>query len=159
MADAKFEDGSEGALALMAQSPEDLTVIASLTQDAVLTAADLQWDAKARRLALLINRFRWEDRPAAERQKRPFERVRALLIVSDVTKVASQGITKGDADTVLSLLDLAWEPLDDGAGVLHLTFAGDGALAVTAECLNIDLRDVTRPYRAPSGKLPTHPES
>ena len=158
MADAKFEDGFEGALALMAQSVEDLAVIASLTQDAVLTAADLRWDAKAHRLVLLLNRFRWEDSPAAARQNRPFERVRALLIVSDVTKIASQGITKGDADTVLSLLDLAWEPVEDGAGVLHLTFAGDGALAVSAECLNLDLRDVTRPYRAPSGKLPTHSE-
>lgn len=158
MADAKFEDGVAGALALMAQSPDDLAVISTLTQDAVLTAADLRWDAKARQLVLLINRFRWEDRDAAERQNRPFERVRALLILSDVTKIASQGVTKGDADTVLSLLDLAWEPADDGAGVLKLTFAGDGALAVSMECLNLDLRDVTRPYRAPSGKLPTHPE-
>ena len=37
--------------------------------------------ARHRRFSLLVNRFRWEDAPAAERQGRPFERVQALLAV------------------------------------------------------------------------------
>ena len=116
-----------GALALMAQTAEDLAVIAALVQDAVLTAADMRWDPKARRLVLLLNRFRWEDQTAAQRAGRPYERVRALLILSDVTKIAGQGITKGDADTVLSLLDLTWEPGAECTGRILMTFAGDGA--------------------------------
>ncbi len=159
MADAKFEDGERGALALMAQGPEDLAVISTLVQDAVLTAADMRWDPKARRLVLLLNRFRWEDQTAAQRAGRPYERVRALLILSDVTKIAGQGITKGDSDTVLSLLDITWEQGAECTGRILMTFAGDGALAVSAECLNVDLRDVTRPYAAPSGKAPNHGES
>ena len=35
--------------------------------------------------------------------------------------------------------------------------AGDGTLAISAECLNVELRDVTRPYIAPSRKVPQHP--
>jgi hypothetical protein len=42
-------------------------------------------------------------------------------------------------------------------GRLTLTFAGDGALALEVEAINLALRDVTRPYQAPSGKTPSHP--
>lgn len=154
--DARFSDGEEGPLVLGAAAAEDLPVISALVQDAVLTAADMAYDRRGRRLTFLLNRFRWEDRDAAERQGRPFERVRSLLILDDVTRVASQGIDRGDADTVLSLLALAWQAGEDGTGRLEITFAGDGAVAAEAECLNVTLRDVTRPYRAPSGKAPAH---
>ena len=157
MTDARFEDGGEQPLTLRAQTPEDLSVIAALAQDAVLTVGDIAWEPKSHRLAFLINRFRWEDRAAAERDKRPYERVRALLVVSDVTRVASQGIDRHDRDTVISLIDLTWTPGADGTGELQLVLAGDGAIAVQAECLSVDLRDVSRPYRAVSGAAPSHP--
>lgn len=156
--DARFEDAAESALALRAEQPEDLPVMAALLQDAVLPITEIRYHRRMRRLALLINRFRWEDRDAAEARQRPYERVRSLLVISDVTGVASQGIDRADADTILSILDLAWEPGADGAGRLILTLAGDGAIAATVECIGIDLRDVTRPYIAPSRKAPTHPQ-
>jgi hypothetical protein len=37
-----------------------------------------------------------------------------------------------------------------------LTLAGDGAIALEAEALEVTLKDVTRPYLAPSGKVPNH---
>src|SRR5690554_4497036 len=94
--DARFEDAGEGALALRAESPEDLQVIAALVQDAVLSAADIVWNARTRRLALLINRFRWEDKDRAEAARRPYERTRALLVIGDVTGVSSMGINRKD---------------------------------------------------------------
>jgi len=156
--DARFSEGAEAALSLGAATPEDLKVLSALVQDAVLTAADIGLDRRARRLALLLNRFRWEDRAAAERQGRPFERVRSLLILDDVVRVASQGIDRGDGDTVLSVLSLGWEPGEDGTGRVEIVLAGDGAIAAEAECLNVTLRDVSRPYAAPSGKAPGHPD-
>lgn len=157
-ADARFEDGAEGPLRLKAETAEDLAVMAALVQDAVLSGADITYDRKARRLGLLINRFRWEDRARAEAQGRPFERVRALLVISDVLSVQLSGVAPGTAGTVLSLLDIGWAPGADGTGRLTLTLAGDGAIAVEVECLNLALRDVTRPYVAPSRKAPQHPE-
>ncbi len=156
--DARFEDGAEAALALRAETPDDLTVLSALVQDAVLPITEIRWDRRARRLSLLINRFRWEDRAAAERGRRGYERVQSLLSVSDVTGVASQGIDRTDRETVLSILSLAWEPLSGGAGRIVVTLAGDGALAATVECLGVDLRDVTRPYLAPSRRAPGHPD-
>ncbi|OWY01070.1 hypothetical protein B6V73_17520 [Thioclava sp. JM3] len=156
--DAKFEEGGEGAIALRAETKDDLPVIAALVQDAVLPITEIAWEAKSRRLALLINRFRWEDKAQAEAEKRPYERVRSLLVISDVTHVASMGIDRSDRDVVLSILDVTFEEAEDGAGRVTLTLAGDGALAADVECLDVDLRDVERPYRAPSGKVPHHPE-
>ncbi len=156
--DAKFEEGGEGAIALRAETKDDLPVIAALVQDAVLPITEIAWEAKSRRLALLINRFRWEDKAQAEAEKRPYERVRSLLVISDVTHVASMGIDRSDRDVVLSILDITFEETEDGAGRVTLMLAGDGALAADVECLDVDLRDVERPYRAPSGKVPHHPE-
>jgi hypothetical protein len=155
--DARFEDGDERPLNLSADDAEGLGVIAALVQDAVLTAADMTWDRKARRFAMLVNRFRWEDREAAERAGRAYERARALLVVGDVVSVASQGIDRADRDMVLSVLGLSWEAGADGTGALVVTLAGDGALRVAAECLDVTLKDVTRPYAAVSGKVPGHP--
>ncbi len=155
--DARFEDAAERPLRLRAEAAEDVPVLAALVQDAVLTIADLSWQPRLRRLALLVNRFRWEDRSAAEARGRPYERVRSLLIVGGVTHVASQGIDRHDRDTVISLIDLTWTPGADGTGELQLVLAGDGAIAVQAECLSVDLRDVSRPYRAVSGAAPSHP--
>lgn len=156
--DARFEDGREAPLRLKALDVDDLSVIAALVQDAVFPASEMQWDRKARRFGLLLNRFRWEDAPNATRRKREFERVQAVLVFEDVLHIQSQGVDKSDKDMVFSLLSVAFEPGEDGAGRIELTLAGDGVIALDVEALEVILRDVTRPYVAPSGKAPSHPE-
>ena len=156
MADARFEDGEIGPLNLVARDADDLSIISALIQDAVLTGADLKWERPKRRFACLINRFRWEDREAAEAAKRPYERVRALLVIEDAGAVRSQGIDRGDPETVLSILSLTWEPGADGMGAVTLILAGDGAVRVEVEALEVTLHDVTRPYLAPSRRKPEH---
>lgn len=156
--DARFEDGQDEPLRLVATDPDDLSVIAALVQDAVLPASEMSWEPAQRRFALLLNRFRWEDRAAAELGKRRYERVQAVLAFDDVTAVASQGIDRKDADTVLSLMTLGFDASDAPSGHVELVFAGDGAVRLNVECLNATLKDVTRPYVAPSGKAPHHSE-
>jgi hypothetical protein len=125
-------------------------------QDAVLQVTELKHDRKARRFAVLLNRFRWEDRDHARSAGRPYERVRSLLVVEDVLKVQSFGFDRADEALVLSILSIAFTPGEDGTGRLTLTLAGDGAVALDVEALDLRLDDVTRPYRAPSGKAPHH---
>jgi hypothetical protein len=158
MADARFEDGDDKSLRLIAADADDLQVISSLVQDAVFPASEMTWRRGARQFAILLNRFRWEDKAVAERIGRAAERVQSLLVIDDVLGVASQGVQPGDADTILSLLSLAFEPAEDGTGALIMTCAGDGAVKVDIEAVNVTLQDVTRPYVAPSGKNPSHPD-
>ena len=152
-ADARFEDGREAPINLGALAPEDLEVISALVQDAVLPASEMRWDAGARRFALLLNRMRWEDEGGARHAP---ERVQSLLSIDLVERVESQAVPRGDADTILSLLSVSFEAGEAPSGHVILTLAGDGAIRLTVEALEVTLRDVTRPYAAPSGKRPDH---
>jgi hypothetical protein len=155
--DAKFEDGREAPLRLKALDADDLAVMAALVQDAVFPASEMKWDAKARRFAILLNRFRWEDADNARLRKRSFERVQSVLAIEDVIKVQSQGVDKSDPDMVFSLLSIGFKAGEDGMGRVELTLAGDGVIGLEVEALEVLLRDVTRPYMAPSAKAPSHP--
>lgn len=151
--DAKFEDGREAPLNLGAMEAEDLQIISSLAQDAVFPITEMTWQPVKRRFGLLLNRFRWEDQG---RERHGPERVQSLLVVDNVLRVASQGIDRSDKDTILSILAITFESGADGAGHVLLTLAGDGALRLEVEAIEVTLKDVTRPYRAPSGKVPHH---
>ena len=156
--DARFEDGADRPLRLIAADAEDLQVISTLAQDAVFPVGEMKYAAKNRRFALLLNRFRWEDATRKRQRDRAYERAQAVLSFDDVLKVTTQGVDRTDGDVVMSLLAIEWQPGEDGAGRLELILAGDGAIGLDVECINVTLQDVTQAYIAPSGKMPQHPE-
>ncbi len=152
---ARVREGSERSLKLRADDAEDLQVVSALAQDAILPASEMAWDRRRRRFACLINRFRWE---AAGEDGQP-ERVQAVLAVEDVVGVRRQAPVPGASrDVVLSLLMLGFEPDADGTGRVVLTFAGDAAVEVEVEALNVTLQDVTCAYEASTRRTPRHPE-
>ncbi len=153
--DATFEEGAERPLQLTAHDAEDLQVVSAFVQDAVLPGSEMSWNPNKRRFGMLLNRFRWEDKDRAAKRGRPVERVQSVLAVDDVTRVQSTGVTR-DGDTILSVLSLSFQPGEDGTGRLEVTLAGDGAIGLEVECLNVTLKDVTRPYLAPSRRTPSH---
>ena len=152
MSDARFEDGREKPLFLKAFEAEDVQVISALTQDAIFPGNEITWLAGERRFAILLNRFRWEDKGSARHAP---ERVQSVLVFDDVKKVQSQGVSRQEG-VVHSLLAIEYQSGDDAAGRIELTLAGDGAIALEVEALEITLKDVTKPYVAPSGKAPDH---
>lgn len=149
--DARFEDGAAKPVNIGAMDAEDLVVLSALVQDAVLPVSEMTYDRAGQTFALLLNRFRWEDANAPTA-----ERVQALLSFRTVQSVALQGIDRSDKDTVLSILSIRFEETEAPSGHVILEFAGDGALRLSVEALEVNLRDVTRPYHAPSGKAPRH---
>ena len=153
--DARFEDGREAPLNLGALDAEDLKVISSLCQDAVFPASEMKWQRGQARFAILLNRVRWEDEGNTRHAP---ERVQSVLMFESVKGVASQGVPKGDSDTILSLLTIAFEETEAPSGHILLNLAGDGALRLSVEAIEVTLKDVTKPYAAPSGKLPKHPD-
>ena len=150
MTDARFEDGAESPLRLITRDAAGLEVISALLQDAVFPITEMQYAPGRRRFALMVNRLR------REMASGPVERVQSLLVFDEVLSVRSQGIDRGDRDTVLSLLAVRFDGTEDGAGEVVLTLAGDGAIALSVDALDATLRDVTRPYLAPSGRVPEH---
>lgn len=155
MTDARFEDARETPLYLGAMDAQDLQVLSSLAQDAVFPITEMKYDRANRTFAMLINRFRWEE--GAARKMAP-ERVQTVLLFENVQSVASQGVDRSDTETVLSLLSVTFEDADAPSGHVVLTLAGDGAIRLGVEALQASLKDVTKPYLAPSKQAPKHPE-
>jgi hypothetical protein len=156
MQDAAFEDSYDKPLLLKAYDAEDLEVLSALCQDAVVPMGEISFDAERRCFAMLLNRFRWEDQPRAEARGRAVERVQSILMIEDVLQAQSSNLDATDKDLIISILSLSFEAGTDGAGRLDVVLAGDGAVALSVEALNVTLKDVTRPYVAPSKKTPTH---
>lgn len=154
--DATFEDGAERPLNLGALDVDDLNVMSALVQDAVFPITEMNWDRANQRFALLLNRFRWEDKDAAEKRGRSPERVQSVLLFNLVQSVSSQGIDRSDKDTVLSLMNIEFSATTAPSGSVLLTLAGDGAIRLDVEALDASLKDVTRPYVAPSRRTPDH---
>ena len=120
-ADASFEDGAEHPLRLVAMDGDDLQVLSALCQDAVFPSVEMQWQPKRRRFGILLNRLRWEDVPLAQRAGRKPERVQSVLAVENVLRVSSQGVDRSDADTILSVLAVAFDAQENA---VLLTLAG-----------------------------------
>ncbi len=157
MADASFADGAENPVRLRAENPEDLAVISALIQDAVGQNGETSWQPRKHRFALLVNRFRWEDKEAAEAQGRPFERVQSTLVIDSTLKVGGEGLNPADKEQIFALLALEFTPSEDGAGTLSLVLQGDGAIHLEVECVDVTLTDVSRPYVARAKHVPHHP--
>ncbi len=155
--DARFEDGEEKALNIGAFDTSDLEIVSSLVQDSILPASEIQWLPNSDKLALLVNRFRWEDKDIEElSQGKTVERVQSLLMISHVKSVSSSGFSPKQKDKVLSILSISFDGVDGGFGNVLIILSGNGGIRVGVDALEINLRDVTMPYLAPSGLSPWH---
>ena len=130
------------ALKLLAEDAEDLEVLAAALQDAVLKIGDISWEAKARRLTITVNRYRWGAREP--------ERVRSEVQLGSVLGVQARRLRRGASEAVVQLLTLAFEPGEAPGGRLVFRFAGDADLAVEVECIDLVLADISEPWAAKS---------
>lgn len=139
-------------LRLRAIDQLDLSVIAAHLQDAVVRVGDMGFDPTRRRFAILFNRFMWEDvqddqgaGPKADLDA-PYRRVRSAVHFDGVMRVQSTGLRLSDKEAVAELLTLKFEPTDEPAGTMSLTFAGGAALRLEVECLDAWLTDISAPW-------------
>lgn len=132
-------------LKLIAQSPEDLTVISALLQDMTVRLDDMDYSQAERRFALVGNRFRWEEKRWFRRPKG--ERVRTGIHFAGVSSVQQSGFDTLAKDTVLELLDM--EAHETGIGVIiHLNFAGGAAVRLSCEVVDAVASDLTESWAA-----------
>ncbi|MDR3496204.1 MAG: DUF2948 family protein [Ancalomicrobiaceae bacterium] len=123
----------------MALDGDDLAVLSSYVQDAVVKAGEIRWLKREKRLILALNRFVWE---AADAGSGPFERRRAALHFDRVVSVQSKGVALSNADAVLELLAVLFEPGEDPSGTVEFAFAGGATLRASVECVEAQLTDL-----------------
>ena len=140
-------------LKLIALDEEDLSVVSSLLQDAVLRVADMTYVPAQKRFAAVLNRFDWEK--AATDGGKDFRRRRTALQFDRVFSAQLRNVRPGASDRVLSLLAVSFEPAEPPSGRVTLTFSGDASIQLKVECIEAELRDLGPAWRTHS--KPVHP--
>ncbi|SEQ51957.1 Protein of unknown function [Devosia sp. YR412] len=132
-------------LKLIALDTEDLEVLSTHVQDAVVRVADMGYARGDRRFALLMNRFDWES--GLGRRDKGL-RKRAALHFDGVQSVVSNGFDPAAPEGVLNLLAISFISIDGPAGIVELSFAGGGTVRLGVECLEARLSDLGAAWAA-----------
>ena len=131
-------------LNLMIEDADDLAAVSVHVQDAILRLSDIHRLARLRRVAFVMNRFRWEK---AGKRLKPLERVRSGLHFNYVTGMRAHGLAEDRKTEFLVLLAISFEPRDAPSGLITLSFAGGATLMLQVECIDGGLVDIGAPWR------------
>lgn len=118
---------------------EDLEIVSTHLQDAVVKVSDVLWRPRENRLVVALNRFDWESAQAA---KPEYRRRRSALRFERVLSCKGRDMTSARTDGVLNLLAVEFSETDGPSGVVTLTFSGGAALRLDVECLEAELADL-----------------
>lgn len=132
-------DRASEPLKLVVLDEEDLEVVSTHLQDAVVKIADVIWQPQARRLVIGVNRFDWEQAIADKPQNC---RRRSALRFERVQSFKCRSVDQGGKDSVLNLLAVEFEESEAPSGVVTLIFSGDSAMRLEVECLEAELADL-----------------
>ncbi|WMS44233.1 DUF2948 family protein [Acuticoccus sp. MNP-M23] len=136
-------------LKLAALDTEDLSVVSAHVQDAVVKAADIRWSPATGTFLMPMNRFAWETTQALRRRAAD-QRRRAVLHFDRVKRVRSIGVAPTDKEAVLSVLAITFAQTEPEApgGTVTLVCAGDAALKLEVECIEVRLTDLGAAWSA-----------
>ena len=118
---------------------DDLEVVSTHLQDALVKVADITWRPQEKRLVLALSRFDWL---SAEGTSPELRRCRAALRFERVTACKCRSVNPHGKDDVLNLLAVEFCETDPPAGYVTLMFSGGGELRLDVECLEAELADV-----------------
>lgn len=131
---------------------EDLEVVSTHVQDAVVKVADVLWRPQEKRLVIGLNRFDWE---SAQDLHPDYRRRRSALRFERVLSCKCKEVNPAGKDAILNLLAVEFDETDAPAGVVSLIFSGGAVVRLDVECLEAELADLG-PVWAASG-CPDHP--
>src|SRR5262245_26828030 len=130
---------------------DDLEVVSTHLQDALVKVADVIWRPQEKRVVIGLSRFDWL---SAESERPHLRRCRAALRFERVSCCKCRSVNPHGKDAVLNLLAVEFNETNAPAGVVTLTFSGGGALRLEVECLEVELADVGPSW--PAERRPVH---
>ena len=139
-------------LKLIVLDHDDLEVVSTHLQDAVLKVSDILWRPREHRLVVALNRFDWESANGGP----AFRRRRAALRFERAECLKCRNISPLDKDACLNLLAVEFVETSAPAGVVTLYFSGGAALRLEVECLEAELADLGPVWETRT--CPAHPE-
>lgn len=144
-------------LKLRAKDAEDLKVVSTMLQDAIVPICDLAYLPAEKRFVLIANRFRWEadgersagPTPDTAEGDLPYERTNCAVRFQGVDRVGYRNLDLTDRRQMLSLLALE----QVGEGVL-LHFSGGSCIRLVTASLDCVAEDLGEPW--PTASKPQH---
>jgi hypothetical protein len=150
-------------LKLRARDADDLEMIAAILQDALVPRAEIKYDPRERRFAVMLNRFRWEAaaregdglaapvRPAgrdgaadarfADQDAGAFERIHSALVFDRVRNVKHRGLEAAAKGGVLALLTVKLD-----GNFVFISFAGGAEIRLEVDRFTCHLEDLGEPW-------------
>jgi hypothetical protein len=126
-------------LKLIALDRDDLEIVSTHLQDAVVKVGDILWRPSEKRLVMALNRFDWE---CAFCGRPHFQRRRTALRFERVSACKCKDVTARDPEVVLNLLAIEFDENNAPGGCITLYFSGGGAMRLEVECLEAELSDL-----------------
>jgi hypothetical protein len=126
-------------LKLVALDQDDIAVVSTHLQDAVVKISDIIWLPSEKRLVLGLNRFDWE---ACGCEDPCYKRRRTALRFERVNACRCRNVNPADKEAILNLLAVEYDETDAPAGAVTLIFSGGAALRLEVECLECELADL-----------------
>ena len=149
-------------LKLRCEDAEDVVVLSSVLQDALVPLAEVAWLPAERRFVLVATRFVWEEcldltLPPEQAQIECYSRSNFGVTFETVTAVKSRGIDLAARDRILELLAIRPEAVPSpGPAAVELMFAGGASIRLEVERIRVHGRDIGEPW--PTRWRPRHPE-
>jgi len=140
-------------LKLVALDRDDLDVVSTHLQDAVLKVCDVIWHPAEQRVVLALSRFDWGCTCDGSPDLR---RCRTALRFERVTCFKARNVRPTDKGAVLNLLAVEFAENDPPGGVVTLTFSGGAAMRLEVECLECELADLGPVWNVRA--RPEHPD-
>jgi hypothetical protein len=126
-------------LKLVALDRDDLEVVSTHLQDAVVCVGDVYWRPTEKRLVISLARFDWEGSVGTSQE---FRRRRTALRFDRVVSVKCRNVDCTNKQAMLNLLAVEFEEQNSPAGVVTLTFSGGAEARLEVECLECELVDL-----------------
>ena len=130
---------------------DDLEVVSTHLQDALVKVADVLWRPREKRLVVVLDRFDW---PSAESTSPELRRCRSALRFERVICCKCRNVNPAGKNAVLNLLAVEFSETDPPAGVVSLIFSGGAVLRLEVECLEAELADLGPSW--PAAVRPVH---
>ena len=126
-------------LKLIALDQDDIAIVSTHLQDAVVKVGDIVWLPAENRLVMGVNRFDWE---ACGEASPCYQRRRTALRFERVLAFRCRKVSQAAKDEVLNLLAVEYAETDAPSGTVTLIFSGGAALRLEVECLECELADL-----------------
>ncbi len=141
-------------LKLVALDKDDIEIVSTHVQDALVKVADILWQPREHRFVMALNRFDWmnavDARGARNRDDGPrdYRRCRTALRFERVSACKCRDLDPSDKNAMLNLLAVEFVERDSPAGIVTLTFSGGAAIRLEVECLEAELVDLGEVFAA-----------